>query len=152
MRTRAGWRLLRGLKFGARGSEGHGIEVKVYVYGGVGGKAWVLARGTDQIEIENCLGDETVPFLGWEVGVTRGQSSTEGILEGANCTFGGVAEMGIWGDKLEVDIVFAEGALHSAGAFIVEDVGWICLWHVIQASVISRTWGFFRRWAWIELV
>ena len=44
------------------------------------------------------------------------------ILEGSNCTFGGVAAMDIWGDKLEVDILFAEGALHSAGAFIVKDV------------------------------
>ena len=26
------------------------------------------------------------------------------------------------GDKLEVDIVFAEGVLHSAGAFVVKDV------------------------------
>ena len=88
----------------------------------MGGKAWVFARVEEQIESEDCMGDDTVPFLGWEVGVTRGQSSTEGILEGANCTFGGVAAMGIWGDKLEVDIVFAEGALHSAGAFVVKDV------------------------------
>ena len=60
--------------------------------------------------------------MGWEVGVTRGQSSAEVILEGANCTFGGIAEMGIWGEKLEVGIVFAEGALHSAGAFVVKDL------------------------------
>ena len=76
----------------------------------------------EQIESEECLGDETVPFLGWEVGVTRGHSSTEVILEGMNCTFGGVAAMCIWGDKLEVDIVFAEGALNIAGAFVVKDV------------------------------
>ena len=44
------------------------------------------------------------------------------ILEGVDRTFGGVAAMGIWWDKLEVDIVFAEGILHSAGAFFVEDV------------------------------
>ena len=44
------------------------------------------------------------------------------ILEGANCTFGGVAAMGIWGDKLKVDIVSAEGALHSAGTFVVKYV------------------------------
>ena len=36
--------------------------------------------------------------------------------------FGGVAEMGILEDKLEVDIVFVEGALHSDGAFVVKDV------------------------------
>ena len=110
------------INFGARGSEGRVIEVKVAVYGGVGGKAWVRTRGTEQIKSEDCLWDDTVPFLGWEVGVTRGQSSAEVIIEGANCTFGGVAAMRIWGDKLEVDIVFAEGALHSAGAFVVKDV------------------------------
>ena len=45
------------------------------------------------------------------------------ILEGVDRTFGGVAAMGIWWDKLEVDIVFAEGILHSAGAFFVAGVG-----------------------------
>ena len=82
--------------FGARGSEGRGIEVKVSVYGGVGGKAWVRARGAEQIESEYCLGDETVPLLGWEVGVTRGQSSAEVIFEGENCTLGGVVAMRKW--------------------------------------------------------
>ena len=50
----------------------------------MGGKAWVRARGAEQIESEDCLGDETVPFLGWKVGVTRGQYSAEVILEGEN--------------------------------------------------------------------
>ena len=36
--------------------------------------------------------------------------------------FGGVAAMCIWGDKLEVDIVFAEEFLHGTGALVVEDV------------------------------
>ena len=88
----------------------------------MGGNNWVRARGAEKIESEDFLWDETVPFLGWEVGVTRGQSRAEVILEGANCTFGGVAEMGIRGGELEVDIVFAEGALHSAGTFVVKDV------------------------------
>ena len=44
------------------------------------------------------------------------------ILECANGTFGGVAAMCIWGEKLEGDIVFAEGFLHGTGALIVEDV------------------------------
>ena len=64
----------------------------------MGGETWFCVRGADHIESENCLGDETVPFLGWEVGATRGQSRAEVILEGVNCTFGGVAAMGIWGD------------------------------------------------------
>ena len=79
------------------GSKGRGIEVKVDVYGGVGRKAWFRARGAEHIESYDFLGDETVPFLGWEAGITRDQSRAEMILEGANCTFGGVAEMGIWG-------------------------------------------------------
>ena len=88
----------------------------------MGGKTWVCARRAEQIESEDCLGDETVPLLVWGVGVTRGESSAKVILECANHTFVGVAEMCIWGDKLEVDIVFAEGFLHGTGAFIVKDV------------------------------
>ena len=30
--------------------------------------------------------------------------------------------MCIWGDKLKVDIVFAEGFLHGTGALVVKDV------------------------------
>ena len=60
--------------------------------------------------------------MGWEVGVTRGKSRTKVIIEGANRTFGGVATMGIWGEKLEVDIVFSEGVLNGAGSFVVEDM------------------------------
>ena len=67
-------------------------------------------------------GGETVPFLVGEVGVARGESSAKVILECANCTFGGVSVMFIWGDKLEVGIVFAEVFLHGTGALVVEDV------------------------------
>ena len=44
------------------------------------------------------------------------------VLECANRTFGSVAEMCIRGDKLKVDIVFAEGFLHGTGKFVVKDV------------------------------
>ena len=44
------------------------------------------------------------------------------ILECANRTFGRVAAMCIWWDKLEVDIVFEEGFLHGTGAIVFEDV------------------------------
>ena len=33
-----------------------------------------------------------------------------------------IAEMCIWGDKLEVDILFAEGFLHGTGALVVNDM------------------------------
>ena len=60
--------------------------------------------------------------MGWEVGVTRGESNTKVVLECENHMFGGVAEMFIWGDKLEVDIVFVKVFLHGAGLFVVENV------------------------------
>ena len=111
----------------------------------MGGKAWVFARRAEQIEIEECLGDETVPLLGWEVGVTRGESRAKVILEGANHTFGGVATMGIWRDKLEVDIVFSEGFCMVLGHLLLSMwiVGaapscWRCPCHVIQTLVIFQ--------------
>ena len=108
--------------FGARGSKGRSVEVKVAIYGGVGGKTWVCEKRAEQIDSEYCLGDETDPLLGGEVVVTRGDYSAKVILECANYTFGGVAAMCIWGDKLNFDIVFAECFLHVTGAFVVEDV------------------------------
>ena len=63
-----------------------------------------------------------VPFLGWEVVVKRGESSTKVILECVNRTFGGIAAMCIWGDKLEVDILFGEGFLHDTVALVVKYV------------------------------
>ena len=68
------------------------------------------------------MGDETVPFLGGEVGVARGESITKMILEFADRTFGGVTAVGIWGDKSEVNVVLAEGFLHGTGSLVVEDV------------------------------
>ena len=68
------------------------------------------------------MGDETVPLLGGEVGFVRGDSSAKIIFECADCTFGGVAAVVIWGDKLEVDVLLVEGFLHGTGALVVEDV------------------------------
>ena len=79
----------------------------------MGGKTFVCARREDYIESEDCLGDETVPLLGWKVGVTRGNSRSKVIIECANCKFDRVAAMCILGETLEVDIVFAEGFLHG---------------------------------------
>ena len=44
------------------------------------------------------------------------------IFEYADCTFVGVAAVGVRGNNLEVNVVLAEGFLHSVGALIVEDV------------------------------
>ena len=37
-------------------------------------------------------------------------------------TFGGVAAVGIRGNKLEVNIVLAEGFMHGMGSLVVKDV------------------------------
>ena len=66
--------------------------------------------------------DETVPLLGGEVRVSRGKSSAKVIFELADRTFGSVAAVGIWRNKLEVDVVLAEGFMHVTGALGVEDV------------------------------
>ena len=68
------------------------------------------------------MGYETVPFLGGKVGVASGESSEKMILECADCTFSGVAAVGIQGNKLEVNVVLAKGFLHDMGALVVEDV------------------------------
>ena len=61
------------------------------------------------------MGDETVPFLGGGVGVARGQSSAKMVLECVDRMFGGVVVLGIWGDKLQVKILLAEGFLYGTG-------------------------------------
>ena len=68
------------------------------------------------------MGDETVPFLGGKVGFARGESSAKIIFECADRTFAGVAAVGIQGNKLEVNVVLAEGFLNGMGALVVEDV------------------------------
>ena len=105
------------------------------------------------------MGDETVPFFGGEVRVKRGEYSANIIFECADCTFGGVAAVCIWKDKLEVDAALAEGFLHGTGALVVEDVESGVLTMLLevfmarlQASAISRACRFLRSWSWTELV
>ena len=58
------------------------------------------------------------------------------ILECTNRTFGGVAVMYIWGDKLEVDILFAEGFIHGTGALVVEDLEGVICTVLLEVSVV----------------
>ena len=41
------------------------------------------------------------------------------IFECADCTFCGVAAVGVRGDTLEVNVVFAEGCLHGVETLVV---------------------------------
>ena len=40
--------------------------------------------------------------------VARSESNAKMIFECTDCTFSGVSEVGVRGDKLEVNVVFAE--------------------------------------------
>ena len=61
-------------------------------------------------------------LLGGKVRFARSESGAKIIFECTDRTFGGVAAVGVRGDKLEVNIVFAEGFLHCVGALMFEDV------------------------------
>ena len=63
-----------------------------------------------------------ISFSGGKIRVTRSNSSAKIIIECADRTFGGVAAVGVRGDKLEVNVVFLEGFFHFVGALVVEDV------------------------------
>ena len=63
-----------------------------------------------------------IPFLGRKVRVAISESGAKVIFECADRTFYSVAEVGVQGDKLEVNVVLAEGFLHGVGAFVVGDV------------------------------
>ena len=92
----------------------------------------------EKVDGEHCLGDKTATFLGGKVEFERGESSARMIFECADRTFGGVAEVGIQENNLEVNVVLAEGFLHGMGALVVEDVesgGCTVLLEVFMASL-----------------
>ena len=88
----------------------------------MGGKAWVCGGRAEEVESDHGLGNETVPFLGGKVGVARGKYGAKMIFECSDRTFGGIVAVGVRGNKVEVNIVLAEGFLHGAGALVVEDL------------------------------
>ena len=88
----------------------------------MGRKAWVYVGISEEVESDHGLGNGTIPFLGGKVGVARGESGAKIMFECADCTFGGVAEVGVRGDKPEVNVVLEEGFLNGMGAIVVEDV------------------------------
>ena len=68
------------------------------------------------------MGDETVPFLVGKVGFARGESVAKMVFECTDCTFGGVAAVGVRGVNLEINVVLAEGFMYGVGALVAEDV------------------------------
>ena len=104
-------------------SKGSSVEVKVSVDGCMGGKAWVCAVRSEEVESDHGLGNEMIPLLRGKAGFARGDSGANIIFECEYHTFGGVAAVGVRGNKLEVNVVVAECFLHGVGALVVKDVG-----------------------------
>ena len=105
-----------------RGARGVALKSNFSVDGCVGGKARVCAGRSEEVESDHGLGNETIPFLGWKVGVAGGESGAKMISECVYRRFGGVVAVGVWGNNLEVNILIAEGFMHGVVALVVEDV------------------------------
>ena len=76
----------------------------------------------DWVEIDHGMGGEAIPFLRWKVRVARSESGVKVIFEYADRTFGIVVAVGVRGDKLEFNVVYAEELFHCVGALVVEEV------------------------------
>ena len=59
--------------------------------------------------------------MGEKFRVARSDSGAKIIFKCADRMFGGVADVGVLGDKMEVNVVFSEVFLHGVGALVVED-------------------------------
>lgn len=102
--------------------EGAAVEVKISIEASVGGEPGLPAGGTQKVECEVSLRHEKVPFGEREFGVASGKARAEMVLPGLDRALGGVATMAVWGNALEVHIVFAESFLELVRALVVEDV------------------------------
>ena len=102
--------------------KGVSIEVEFSVDGCVVGKALVCVGILEEGESDHGLVNETILFLGGKVRIVRSEFGAKTIFECVNHTFCGIAEGGVQGDKLKVNVVFGERFLHGVGALIVEDV------------------------------
>ena len=59
--------------------------------------------------------------MGGKLRVARSESGAKVILECGDCTFCGIAAVGVRGNKFEVNVLFAECFLHGVGALVVKD-------------------------------
>ena len=88
----------------------------------MGERAWVCAGISEEVEIYQDLGYETIPLLEGKVGTTRSESGAKMIFECADRTFGGVASVGVQGNKLKFNVVLAKVFMHGVGELFVKNV------------------------------
>ena len=79
-------------------------------------------RRAQQIERDDRLGDESVPFTEREVRVTVAENRNEMILEGPDGPFSSIHTMFLGGDFLEGDLILGECLFEQGRAFVVQDM------------------------------
>ena len=80
------------------------------------------ARRTKEVEGQDCLRKETIPFSEREFGVDSAENGNKVVLKSAYGTFSGVDTMFFRGNTLELDFVFGEGILEILGTLVVKNV------------------------------
>lgn len=106
--------------FGAKGAEGSVIEVEGTVELCLGRESGIDAGGTEEIEGEKDLGQETAPEMEWEVRIGAAENGDEMALEGLDDRFSGVAVVDMGWRKLEVNIMVSEEFAEVGGGFVVK--------------------------------
>jgi hypothetical protein len=106
----AGWR------------DGSSVEVVAAMELGVGGELGVDAGATEEVESQQCLGQEAIPQVHGKFFVQATEPCDEVILERADGAFRGIATMDARRNKLEVDGFFDKKFFQCDGALVVESL------------------------------
>lgn len=80
------------------------------------------ARRAKQVEGQDRLREEAIPFRHWKIGVNGAERGYEMIFEGPDSAFGSIGAMFFGGYALKGDVVFRKGIFDFVGAFIVKNV------------------------------
>ena len=95
------------------------VEVEGAVELGPGRELGVQAGTTEEVQGDDCLGDEAVPQVEREVFVDAAEARDEVVFERANGAFGGVASVDAGRDKLVVNVLCDHELFERVGAFVV---------------------------------
>ncbi len=111
-----------GNDLGAQGGERSTIEIELTEQGGVSRERRMDARRTEEVEGQNCLRKETIPFGERELGVDGAKNGDEVIFERPNGTFGSIDAMFFRWDALELDVVLGKSIFEVLGTLVVKNV------------------------------
>jgi hypothetical protein len=87
-----------------------------------GGELWMQSRGSQEIQRDFRLWQESVPQVQWEGGVNWGDTGHKVFFEGPDGAFRDVAAMAVGRNQLVSDIIDGEESLQSGGYLVVESL------------------------------